>query len=124
MSRLLTTAGLGIALACVAVPATAQVIAVDIGIHAGPIEGRVVYEARPTYPAQHAPHVAGYPVYDWAYLGRAVKNERKHDKRWQKAQEKHDKRLRKLEREHAKAQREYEREYRRWRREVERRRRY
>ena len=124
MSRLLTIPGLGVALACIAVPATAQVVSVDVGIHAGPIDGRVVYGVPPVYPAPHPPHVAGHPDYDWAYAGRAARYDRKHEKRWRKAHDKYHKRLRKLERERAKAERKYEREYRRWRRDVARHRRY
>ena len=118
MNRLLTTIGLGVALAVVASPAAAQSVAVDVGIHAGPIHGRVVYRPSPVYQTPYRAYAQDYRYSDRRYEGRANKHLRKHERRWRKAQEKYDRRLRKINREQAKAEREYEREYQRWQRDV------
>ena len=42
MNRHTFALGLGIELAFAAVPAAAQTVLVDVGVHAGPVSGRVV----------------------------------------------------------------------------------
>ena len=49
MNRHTFALGLGIALAFAAVPAAAQTVLVDVGVHAGPVSGRVVYGAPTVY---------------------------------------------------------------------------
>ena len=99
MHRLLFAAGLGVTLAFITVPASAQTVLVDIGVHAGPISGRVVYGAPPVHHAP--PHVIGYSAYDWEHNRRHAKEERKR----LKAERKYYQRLHRLEHEHERAHR-------------------
>ncbi len=130
MKRLFQCVGLGIGLSVMAVPALAQTIHIDLGVHTGSVGARVVYGPPPVYSVPHHPH-AGPPVLDWQYARRQAKYEREAYKRWRKGQREHYKRAREFQREREKADREFERErikdqreaareYDRWRRQVER----
>ena len=79
MYRLLFAAGLGVTLAVTTVPASAQTVHVDVGVHAGSISGRVVYGAPLVYHVPPPPHVIGYSAYDLEHGRRHAKYERK---RW------------------------------------------
>ena len=87
MNRLLTTIGLGVAGRRCLKPAAAQSVAVDVGIHAGPIHGRVVYGPS-VYQTPYRAYAQDYRYSDRRYEGRANKHLRKHERRWRKAQEK------------------------------------
>ena len=108
MHRLLHIVGLGIALACIAMPAAAQTVHVDVGVHAGPVSGRVVYGSPYGYPAPPSHH--GYPAYDWEYAREHAVYEREMHKERRKAEREYWKDVREAEREYWKDVREFERE--------------
>ena len=120
MTHHFLAAGLGAALAFSAVPATAQGVYVDVGVHSGPVSGRVVYASPEVYPAPHYPYPVGYPIYDRAHAHRRLGYERAWDKHRRKSEREYWKDVREFERERAKDEREYERERRQDWREVER----
>ena len=111
MTRHFLAAGLGAALAFSAVPATAQGVYVDVGVHSGPVSGRVVYASPEVYPAPHYPYPVDYPIYDRAHAHRRLEYERVWDKHRRKSEREYWKDVQEFEREQAKAQREAEREY-------------
>lgn len=100
MNRRTFALGLGIALAFAAVPAAAQTVLVDVGVHAGPVSGRVVYGAPAVY-ADHDVHVVGHDDHGWHDRRRHAKYERK----LRKAERRYYRDLQRLEREHARAHR-------------------
>lgn len=100
MKRHTFALGLGIALGFAAVPAAAQTVIVDVGVHAGPVSGRVIYGA-PTVYADHGVHVVDRHDHGRHERRRHAKYERKR----RKAEMRHHRHLHRLEREHARAHR-------------------
>ena len=100
MNRHTFALGLGIGLAFAAVPAAAQTVLVDVGVHAGPVSGRVVYGAPAVY-ADHGVHVVGHHDHGWRDGRRHAKHERKR----RKAERRYYRHLHRLEHQHARAHR-------------------
>ena len=96
MNRRTLVLGLvGIAVAFVAAPVAAQSVYVDVGVHAGPIAGRVVYGAPVVY-VDHGGYGVTHHVHRPAHSHR-------HSKHRYHADRKHHKRVHRRERAHARA---------------------
>ncbi len=119
MNRRTFALGLGVALAFAAVPAAAQTVLVDVGVHAGPVSGRVVYGAPPVYHVPHPPY-GGYSAHDREHARRHFEYEREYWKDVREFERERAKAHREYERERLKDLREAEREHRKWQRERER----
>ena len=85
MNRRALALGLGIALTFIAAPVAAQSVYVDVGVHAGPIAGRVVYGAPVVY-ADHGGYGVDSHVHHPVHGHRYVKHghRRHHERQYHK----------------------------------------
>ena len=122
MFRTLLMAGLAAGMLYSATPVRAQSVHVEVGVHGGPVAGRVIYDTSPVY---RFPPPVGYPVYDEEYsrehYRELAKQRREHEREYWKDVREHERELAKAQREYDRERlkdlREAKREYRKWQRE-------